>query len=46
MSFGRYLHTASVLTNGKVLVAGGYGASGFLNTAELYEPSTGLWTTT
>jgi hypothetical protein len=29
---------ATVLTNGKVLVAGGLAASGFLNTSELYTP--------
>ena len=41
-------HTASVLTNGKVLVAGGYGVSNFsyMNSAELYDPSTGTWTAT
>ena len=32
MNNARYYHTASVLTNGKVLVAGG----GSLNSAELY----------
>ncbi|CAF4958417.1 unnamed protein product, partial [Rotaria sp. Silwood1] len=38
-------HTASVLTNGKVLVTGGcYGDCG--NSTELYDPSTGNWTTT
>ena len=36
-------HTASVLTNGKVLVTGGSGGSsgGALSSAELYDPSTG-----
>jgi hypothetical protein len=33
MNYVRYLHTASILTNGKVLVTGGAGGS---NTAELY----------
>jgi hypothetical protein len=42
----RYLHTASVLSNGKVLVTGGYSNSAYLNSAELYDPSTGMWTTT
>lgn len=37
----RYLHTASVLLNGKVLVVGGYDGSTYLNRAELYDPSTG-----
>ena len=36
-------HTASILTNGKVLVTGGVGGG---NSAELYDPSTGSWTTT
>ncbi|CAF1265012.1 unnamed protein product [Adineta steineri] len=40
-------HTASVLLNGKVIVTGGNGHSGnVLNSAELYDPSTGIWTTT
>jgi hypothetical protein len=42
----RSAHTASVLTNGLVLVAGGYGSSGDLNKAELYDPSTGTWINT
>ena len=43
-------HTATVLQDGTVLVAGGSdGAAGNENplaTAELYDPSTGTWTTT
>ncbi|CAF1002235.1 unnamed protein product [Adineta steineri] len=47
MSDARYSHTASVLSSGNVLVTGGYnGIVGFLNSAELYGPSTGTWTTT
>jgi hypothetical protein len=46
MSNARYLHTASVLTNGKVLVTGGYNSGGYLNSSELYDPSTGVWATT
>jgi hypothetical protein len=46
MSTGRYGHTAVLLPNGKVLVAGGYGTNGALATAELYDPATGLWTLT
>ncbi|CAF4265361.1 unnamed protein product, partial [Rotaria sordida] len=45
MTYARYHHTATVLTNGKVLVSGGTNDSA-LNTAELYDPSTGTWTTT
>jgi hypothetical protein len=40
----RSLHTAALLPDGKVLVAGGYGGSGILASAELYEPASGTWT--
>lgn len=43
---GRYNHTATLLPNGKVLVAGGRAASGYLVTAELYDPATGSWSAT
>lgn len=46
MITARYLHTATLLTNGLVLVAGGYGASGALTSAELYNPITGTWEAT
>src|SRR4029078_716400 len=42
---GRQVHTATLLTNGKVLVAGGYD-SVFGYSAELYDPSQGGWTLT
>jgi N-acetylneuraminic acid mutarotase len=47
----RVAHTATLLGNGKVLVAGGYANSrcqffGRTNTAELYEPATGEWSFT
>jgi N-acetylneuraminic acid mutarotase len=38
----RYDHIATLLGNGKVLVAGGYG-NGYLASAELYDPSTNTW---
>ncbi|MBI4902607.1 MAG: choice-of-anchor D domain-containing protein [Acidobacteria bacterium] len=43
----RYCHTATLLNNGKVLLAGGMGApEQYLTTAELYDPTTGLFTPT
>src|SRR5262245_47628639 len=50
----RAYHTATLLPNGKVLVAGGCCTFGFndqrtvntINTAELYDPSTGSWSAT
>ncbi|CAF1496036.1 unnamed protein product [Adineta steineri] len=47
MSGMRAYHTASIIANGSVLVAGGGSSvSTNLNTAELYNPSTGAWTIT
>jgi subtilisin-like proprotein convertase family protein/N-acetylneuraminic acid mutarotase len=46
LNTGRYANTATLLPNGKVLVAGGYGNSGYLSSAELYNPATGTWTNT
>jgi WD40 repeat protein len=48
MNVTRYLHTATLLPNGQVLVAGG-GSGSTANagsTAELYNPATGTWTPT
>jgi N-acetylneuraminic acid mutarotase len=45
MKGARYWHTATLLPNGNVLVAGGIDSS-HLNSAELYSPQTGTWTTT
>jgi phage baseplate assembly protein gpV len=44
---GRFYHSATLMTSGKVLVVGG-GAdnTAFLATAELYDPATGSWTLT
>jgi large repetitive protein len=45
LKYGRYQHTATLLQNGKVLVAGGTGYSP-TTAAELYDPASGTWTTT
>ena len=45
----RYNHTATLLLNGTVLVAGGHngvGSTGDLTSAELYDPVAGTWSTT
>jgi len=45
----RQYHTATLLTNGQVLVAGGFSFSapvGERASAELYNPATGTWTAT
>ena len=45
LSLAREYHTATLLTNGVVLVAGGE-AGGATSSAELYDPATGMWTNT
>jgi hypothetical protein len=43
----RLFHTATLLPNGKVLVAGGTDSDFFeLHSAELYDPVSGTWTVT
>ena len=50
MITAREAHTATLLPNGEVLVAGGVGlfpgGAGSLASAELYDPSTGAWAAT
>jgi N-acetylneuraminic acid mutarotase len=47
LTFGRAFHTATLLTNGMVLVAGGMGIlphyAGAFSSAELFSPALGLW---
>jgi hypothetical protein len=42
----RFYHTATLLSDGRVLVAGGSNGSKKLATAELYDPGSGSWTAT
>src|SRR5881275_1362110 len=42
----RDAHTATLLPNGKVLVAGGNNGPAALSSAELYDPASGTWTAT
>ena len=48
MTTGRYLHTATLLPDGTVLIVGGYGISpnSPLARAELYDPAAGTFSTT
>jgi N-acetylneuraminic acid mutarotase len=46
MATARKLHTATLLSNGKDLVAGGTTSGSDLTSAELYDPATGTWSTT
>jgi hypothetical protein len=41
LNVARYGHTATLLSDGKVLAVGGFGT-----TAELYDPATGIWSFT
>jgi regulation of enolase protein 1 (concanavalin A-like superfamily) len=48
LSASRYMHSATLLNNGKILIAGGINCSSagsctYLNSAELYDPGTGTF---
>jgi len=46
LSIARRRSTATLLPNGKVLVAGGDDGTTVLSSAELYDPASGIWTST
>lgn len=46
LTTGRVLHTASYLTGGKILIAGGWNGSAALSSAEIYDPATGSFSPT
>jgi len=46
MTTVRSRHTATLLPNGKILVAGGANGAGDLASVELYDPATGAWIAT
>ena len=49
-AFARSRHTATLLSNGKVLVVGGFFSDGYvsgsIDTVEVYDPTSGTWTST
>jgi hypothetical protein len=46
MAEARKLHTATLLGNGKVLVAGGHSNGSATSVSELFDPASGLWSGT
>jgi uncharacterized protein YjdB len=46
MSSPRYQHTATLLADGRVLIAGGLSTNGTVGTADLYDPSTRMFSAT
>jgi uncharacterized repeat protein (TIGR01451 family) len=46
MANARYAHTVTLLPDGRVLAAGGFGSGSALRCAEVYDPATGAWSST
>ncbi|MBD8526467.1 SdrD B-like domain-containing protein [Pseudomarimonas arenosa] len=44
MSIPRFGHSLTLLADGRVLALGGISAGNFIGNAEVFDPSTGLWT--
>ena len=43
MNIPRYAHSASILSNGKVLVCGGQENTTYFSSREVYDPITEIW---
>lgn len=46
MLIPRFEHSATLLSDGRVLIAGGFGSAGTLASCEVYYPVTGTWSFT
>ncbi|SEU31928.1 kelch repeat-containing protein [Stigmatella erecta] len=46
MTSARYLHTATLLPGGKLLVSGGFHGGKYVASAEVYDPATDTWSAT
>ncbi len=46
MTSPRQAQTATLLTDGRVMIAGGYDTGYFTSSAEIYDPATGTWSAT